>query len=300
MPKKRSAGFPSRGKSTKYCEKHERYYPAAIGCQLCAYDTYVKSIQAEGKSQQAPEVSQRVKASDVKIYQTTEQLLLELMQTRQRIDELERVAVQRRQTEEELKQSLANIRRILDNTINVVATIVEMREPYAAGHQQRVALLACAIAAKMSLPDEKIDNLHTAALLHDTGKIYVPTETLGKPEKLTETERAMVNLHSQMGFKIVQKVDFPRPVAQIVLQHHERLDGSGYPYGISGDEILPEARILAVADVIEAMASARPHRPALGIDIALKEISKNKGTLYDPKVVDACVELFTEHGFTLN
>ena len=227
------------------------------------------------------------------------QILSELMETRQRIDELEKIELERRQKEEELKQSLEKVQRILDDTINVMASLVELREPYTAGHQQRVAMLACAIATRMGLPDEKIDRLRTAALLHDTGKIYVPTATLDKSDRLNETERAMINLHSQMGYKVLQRVDFPRQVAQIVLQHHERCNGSGYPSGLSGDEILPEAKILAVADVIEAMASNRPHRPALGIDSALKEIARNKGTLYDPKVVDTCVDLFSEQGFAL-
>ena len=298
MAKKRVEGRPLKQDNMGYCQKHKRQYPIDLGCQLCAYKGFAQKLKKEQSGERVQNIDYR--APVIEDSQTKEQLLLELMQTRQRIDELERTEAGHKQSEETLKHSLEKAQRILDETINVVASIVELREPYAVGHQQRVSILACAIAGKLGLPQEQIERLRTAALLHDTGKIYVPTETLGKPDKLSDTERAMVNLHSQMGYKVLQKVDFPRIVAQIVLQHHERLDGSGYPSGLSGDEILIEARILGVADVVEAMAASRPHRPALSIDKALEEISKNKGTLYDPQVVDACLELFAEHGFTLD
>ncbi|HEY50064.1 MAG TPA: HD-GYP domain-containing protein [Dehalococcoidia bacterium] len=286
-----------------YCEKHKRQYPPSLGCQLCAYEEFAKRLKTEEAGHKVSEELPSMNLADsipvVEDDETKSQLLKELKDTRQRIHELEKFETNHKQTAESLKHSMEKVQRILDDTINVMASIVELREPYVVGHQQRVAILACAIAAKMGLSDEQIDRLRTAATLHDTGKIYVPTETLGKPAELTETERAMVNLHAQMGYKVLQKVDFPRPVAQIVLQHHERFDGSGYPSGLSGEEILPEARILAVADVIEAMASNRPHRPAPGVEKALEEISKNKGALYDPEVVDASLELFAEQGFTL-
>ena len=175
--------------------------------------------------------------------------------------------------------------------------IVEMRDPYTAGHQQKVADLATAIAREMKLEDTRIDQLRMAAVIHDIGKMYVPSDILSKPGKLSDIEFSLIKTHSQGGYDIVKGMDFPCNVAKTVLQHHERLDGSGYPNQLKGEDTLLEAKILAVADVIEAMASHRPYRPALGIDKALEEISKNKGKLYDPDVVDACLELFNSGKF---
>jgi len=172
-----------------------------------------------------------------------------------------------------------------------------MRDPYTAGHQRRVAELASAIAKEMRLPKEKIEGIHMAGLIHDIGKIAVPAEILSKPSKLSKMEMDLIKAHSQVGYELLKEIDFPWPVANIVLQHHERLDGVGYPQGLKGDEILLEARILAVADVVEAMASHRPYRPALGLDAALDEIKQGKGKLYEPAAVDACLVLF-EKGFT--
>jgi putative nucleotidyltransferase with HDIG domain len=174
---------------------------------------------------------------------------------------------------------------------------VERRDPYTAGHQHRVANLAAAIANEIGLSEEQIDGVRMASVIHDLGKIHVPAEILSRPGRLTENEFSIIKTHPQTGYDILKTEEFPWPVAQIVLQHHERMDGSGYPSSLSGEEILLEARILAVADVVEAMASHRPYRPALGIDKALEEISKNKGVLYDAKVADACLRLFTEKGF---
>jgi len=162
----------------------------------------------------------------------------------------------------------------------------ESRDPYTAGHQRRVTQLACAIAKEMDFPEKQIEGIHASGLLHDIGKIYIPTDILNRPGRLSNIEMDLIRTHSKVGYDILKTVNFPWPVAQIVLQHHERQDGSGYPQGLSGEEILIEARILTVADVIEAMSSHRPYRPALGIDTALGEISKNSGILYDPKVVD--------------
>jgi putative nucleotidyltransferase with HDIG domain len=186
---------------------------------------------------------------------------------------------------------------MIHQTVETMASIVETRDPYTAGHQKGVAQLAGAIAAEMSLDADRLQGLRVAGLLHDIGKILVPAEILSKPGKLSETEFNLIKAHSQAGADILGKINFPWPVAQIVLQHHERLDGSGYPQGLAAKGILLEARILAVADVMEAMASHRPYRPALGIDKALEEISKNKETLYDGEVVAACVKLFAENGF---
>ncbi|UCG79942.1 MAG: HD-GYP domain-containing protein, partial [Desulfobacterales bacterium] len=176
---------------------------------------------------------------------------------------------------------------------------VETRDPYTAGHQQRVAELARAIATELGISEDRIQGIRLAGVIHDIGKISVPGEILSKPGKISENELGIIKDHSQVGHDILKPVDFPWPIAQIVQQHHEKMDGSGYPGGVSGENILLEARILTVADVVEAMASHRPYRAALGIDVALSEISKGRGTLYDPKVVDACLRLFKDKGYQL-
>jgi PAS domain S-box-containing protein/putative nucleotidyltransferase with HDIG domain len=204
---------------------------------------------------------------------------------------------ERKQAEEELRRSYHKLRESLIVTVNTLASTVEMRDPYTAGHQRRVTLLACAIATEMDLSEEQFDGLRMAGLVHDIGKISAPAEILNKPGSLTEIEFNIIKTHSQAGYITLKEIEFPWPVARIVLQHHERLDGSGYPQGLRGEEIMLEAKILAVADVVEAMASHRPFRAALGIDAALEEIAKNRGILYDPEIVDVCKRLFTEKGF---
>ena len=197
----------------------------------------------------------------------------------------------------ELKQAEERLKNALKGTIQALATTVETRDPYTAGHQQRVTVLACAVAEEMGLSGEKIEGLRMAGVIHDVGKIGVPAEILTKPGRITAMEFEIIKTHPQVGYDILKGIEFPWPVAEIVLQHQERMDGSGYPQGLSGDEILMEARIIAVADTVEAMASHRPYRAALGIDAALDEISKKEGVFYDPDVVDACVRLFREKGF---
>jgi putative nucleotidyltransferase with HDIG domain len=177
--------------------------------------------------------------------------------------------------------------------------MVEVKDPYTAGHQRRVTDLARAIATEMGLKKNQIEGIRTAGVIHDIGKIIVPSEILTKPSQLTEAEFEIIKTHPKVGYDILRDKEFPWPIAQIVYQHHERMDGSGYPLGISGPEILMEARVLAVADVVEAMASHRPYRPALGLDKALEEISKGKGQLYDPEVVDACLKIFKEKRYEL-
>lgn len=199
----------------------------------------------------------------------------------------------------ELKESEKKLRASLLDSITALAATVEMRDAYTAGHQRRVAQLAIAIAKELQLPVEQIEGIHLAGVVHDIGKIRVPAEILSKPVPLTELEFAYIKEHPQNGYEILKSIDFPWPIAQIVLQHHERLDGSGYPHGLKSDQILLEARIIAVADVVEAMRSHRPYRPALGIDAALEEITRNRGVLYDPAVVDVCLKLFRERGYHL-
>ena len=208
-----------------------------------------------------------------------------------------RDVTERLRAEEELQQSYAKLQRALEGTAAVLVSAIEMRDPYTAGHQRRVTGLACAIAREMGLPQEQIEGLRMAGLIHDIGKITIPAEILSKPGQLNDIEWGLLRAHSQAGYNVLKTVDFPWPVAEIVLQHHERLDGSGYPQELSGAGILMKARILAVADVVEAMSSHRPYRPARGLDEALEEISQNRGVLYDADVVDACLKLFAENRF---
>jgi sensor domain CHASE-containing protein len=201
------------------------------------------------------------------------------------------------QSAEKLQHTTENLRKALGATIQAIALTVEAKDPYTAGHQRRVADLARAIATEMGLSEEPIDGIRMAGAIHDIGKISIPGEILSRPGRLSDIEFGLIKTHPQVGYDILKTIDFPWPVAQIVLQHHERMDGSGYPQGLSGEEIILEARILAVADVVEAMASYRPYRLAHSIKEALEEISQNRGVLYDPEVVDACLRLFIEKGF---
>lgn len=201
------------------------------------------------------------------------------------------------QVEEELKQSYKKLKKILEGVVQAVALTVDIRDPYTAGHQRRVSQLSSAIAKEMNLSLDQIEEIHIAGVLHDIGKISVPAEIISKPGRLNEMEMDLLKAHPQVGYDILEKIDFSWSLAKIIIQHHERMNGSGYPAGLSGKETLLEARILGVADVVEAMSSHRPYRPALGIDKALEEISKNRGILYDPEVVDVCLKLFKEKNF---
>ena len=204
----------------------------------------------------------------------------------------------RKRNEAALRQSEASLRKALLGTIQAVALMVEKRDPHTAGHQLRTARLAVAIAHELGWPADRIEGVRLSAIIHDIGKIYVPTEILSRPGKLNELEIELIRSHSQVGFDIIRNVAFPWPVAQIILQHHERFDGTGYPNHLAGEQIIPEARVLAVADVVEAMTSHRPFRPASSIEEALEEIARDRGTHFDPEVVDACLRVFREHGFS--
>ncbi len=206
---------------------------------------------------------------------------------------------ERKRAEEKLKDTLESLRKAVGTTIQVMASAVEARDPYTAGHQTRSADLARAIATEMGLSPEKIEGIRMAGSIHDIGKLSIPAEILSKPRKLWEIEFRMIKEHSRRGYEILKDVESPWPLAEMVYQHHERMDGSGYPINLKGEEICMEARILAVADVVESMASHRPYRPTLGIDVALEEIEKNRGTLYDEVVADACLRLFREKVFQL-
>jgi PAS domain S-box-containing protein/putative nucleotidyltransferase with HDIG domain len=206
----------------------------------------------------------------------------------------------RKRAAKQLEYTLERLRKAVGATIQVLASAVETRDPYTAGHQIRSADLARAIAAEMGLPQNQIDGVRMAGSIHDIGKLSVPAEILSKPTKLSELEFSLIKEHAVKGFEMLKDVQSPWPLAEIVYQHHERMDGSGYPRGLKGEEILMEARILVVADVVESMASHRPYRPARGIDAALDEILKNSGILYDAAVADACRRLFLEKGFQLS
>ena len=197
----------------------------------------------------------------------------------------------------ERKQAEERLKKTMDATIDTISKMIEAKDPYTAGHQQRVSQLATAIAKELNLSPDKIEGIRITSLIHDIGKIGVPTEILSKPTKLTDIEFNLIKGHPQIGYDILKSIDFPFPIARIVLQHHEKINGTGYPRGLKGDEILLKAKIICVADVVEAMSSHRPYRPALGIDAALEEISQNRGIFYDPEVVDVCLKLFKEKGF---
>ncbi|MCP4272182.1 MAG: HD domain-containing protein [Gammaproteobacteria bacterium] len=194
----------------------------------------------------------------------------------------------------ELKKSTDKIKTNIEETIHAMAMTVEMRDPYTAGHQRQVANLASTIAEKMDIPREQIDSIHLAGTIHDIGKMQVPTEILSKCGKLTELEFDMIRTHSQAGYDILKTIEFEWPIAEFVLQHHERMDGSGYPSGLNGESILIEAKILSVADVVDAIVPHRPYRPALGIEKAQEEIFNNRGILFDSNVVDACLSIISD------
>ncbi len=207
------------------------------------------------------------------------------------------VGVKSLRLENKLAQGLEETKKALNGTIQAISLMGEMRDPYTAGHEKRVAELSCAIAKEIGFTEDRIEGIRISGFLHDIGKIVVPAEILSKPTKLNEYEYGIIKTHPQVGYDVLKGLEFPWPVAQATLQHQERLNGSGYPAGLKGEEIIVEARILAVADVVEAMMNHRPYRPALGIDKAMEEITRNKGVLYDPRVVDACLKLFKENGF---
>ncbi len=197
----------------------------------------------------------------------------------------------------EKRRSAERLKETLTDTIRAIALTVEKRDPYTAGHQNKVAGLCVAIASELGLTPERIEGVRLGATIHDIGKVYIPAEILNRPGKLTDPEFEIIKTHPQVGYDIVKDVKFPWPVGEMILQHHERLDGSGYPKGLKGEASLLEARILAVADTVEAMSSHRPYRPALGPEKALAEIEQHRGTRYDAAVVDACLKLFRERGF---
>jgi putative nucleotidyltransferase with HDIG domain len=213
-------------------------------------------------------------------------------------EELSGRVFETRRAEDQLQSTLERLEKALEGTVRAMSLTIEMRDMYTAGHQRRVSSLAVAIAEELHLPSEKIEGLRLAGVIHDIGKIAMPAEILTKPTRLTKTEFQLVKDHPRIGYDILKNIQFPWPVAHIILQHHERMDGTGYPDGLLGDAILLEARILAVADVVEALSSHRPYRPALGMEKALEEIRRGRGIRYDMRVVDACMKLFKDHRYS--
>ena len=210
---------------------------------------------------------------------------------------LEKEILEREMAQETLKESYNTIRNTLGGTVIALSMVIETRDPYTAGHQRRVAELAVAISRTLGWSEERTEGVQVMGFLHDLGKMTIPSEILSRPCILNEVEFELIKLHSRVGYNILSGIEFPWPVKACVVQHHERMNGSGYPDGMREEEIIPEARIIAVADVVEAMASHRPYRPALGIEKALEEIASNKGKLYDSQVVDACLTAFHINGF---
>jgi len=206
----------------------------------------------------------------------------------------------RESLEQMVEERTVQLREAMEGIIRAMSLTIESRDPYTSGHQQRVARLAAAMAREMGFSREQIQGAYLGGMIHDIGKISVPAEILSKPGRLSDIEFSLIRSHAQVGYDILKEIEFPWPIADMVHQHHERMDGSGYPRGLSGEDILLEARILGIADVVEAMASHRPYRPALGIEAALEEISRNAGKLYDPEAAKACLRLFREKGFTLD
>jgi len=214
-------------------------------------------------------------------------------------DEKEKYATARQQSEKLLKTSLVRYKKLLDGTITAFSTVMEVHDPYTSGHQVRVSKLATAIANKLDIDSDMVEIIRIAGLLHDIGKMYVPAQILSKPSKLNDLEYSMVKIHSEAGYNILKSIDFEGDVAEIVYQHHEKMDGSGYPRQLKGKQILKAARILCVADVVEAMMSHRPHRSALGLTAALEEIERGAGTIYDTDSVNICVKLFRDEGYEI-
>jgi putative nucleotidyltransferase with HDIG domain len=198
---------------------------------------------------------------------------------------------------EMLQSTLTKLRQSLDGTIEAISRTVEKRDPYTGGHQRRVSDLARSIGQELGLSVKQIDCIRMSGVIHDIGKIYVPAEILSKPGRLTDIEFDLIKTHTQVGYEILKDIEFPWPIADIVLQHHERINGTGYPNGLKSGDLIIEVKIMSVADVVEAMASHRPYRPSRGVENALNEINKNKGILFDPAVVDACIKLFKD-GYT--
>ncbi|HDT14362.1 MAG TPA: HD domain-containing protein [Candidatus Aminicenantes bacterium] len=254
-----------------------------------------RAVQMDKDAAERGRIERELRLARIEIDQLVDKRTEELARAN---DELHGKVLETRRSEDYLQSTLDRLERALEGTFRALSMTLELRDPYMAGHQQRVSRLAAAIAKEMNLPWEKIEGIRFAGIIHDIGKIAAPVEIMAKPGRLSPTEFLLVKDHPRIGYEMVKDIAFPWPVAHIILQHHERLDGSGYPEGLVGDAILPEARVLAVADVVEALCSLRPYRPALGIEKGLEEVRKGRGLRYDTRAVDACIRLFRESRFS--
>jgi HD-GYP domain-containing protein (c-di-GMP phosphodiesterase class II) len=258
--------------------------------------TAIKTLFTERAQRRQFETSELLHQSHAMVEHQVQERTAELQVTNTHLTD--EIAVRKR-AEKQLQDTLESLRKAVNTTIQVMVSAVEVRDPYTSGHQTRSADLARAIATELGLSREKIEGIRMACSIHDIGKLSIPAEILSKPTKLSDLEYSMIKEHARKGFEMLKDVESPWPLAEIVYQHHERMDGSGYPRKLKGEEILIEARILTVADVVEAMASHRPYRAGLGIEAALNEIEKNRGTIYDKTVAEACLRLFREKSFKL-
>ena len=231
------------------------------------------------------------------IEEKKDQLVEELQEMHEKVAELKKIVARDNRAERELRLSDEKLQKLIEGIAYIITEIVEIRDPYLTGHHQRVSKLATAIAQEMKLPQDKIEGVKIASLVHDVGKVNLPTQIVSKPSALFEVEFNLLKNHPRTGYEILKKADFPWPIAEIVFQQYEKIDGSGYPRGLKGAEILIEAKILGVANAVEAMSSYKSYRPAFSIDESLTEISKYENILFDPEVVDACLKLFKEKGF---
>lgn len=231
---------------------------------------------------------------------TKDQLVEDLKEIRKKISKLETVQIKNGKIKEELNQSYKKLNEIMEDIVSIITKVAEMRDPYLRGHQKRVSKLATAIAQEMKLTRDKIEGIKFAALVHDAGRFNWPTKIVNNKDQLAEEEHEFIKNHPKISYYILKTVNFPWSIAEIAYQHHEKLDGSGYPKGLKDGEILMEAKIIAVADTVEAMSSKRSYRPSYSIKEVLEEISKNRGILYEPEVVDACLRLFQEKHFQFN
>lgn len=263
------------------------------------YKTFSK-IYVTGKAAKVVDYEVIRKDGSTQIYNLSASLILDSSVKPVGFRGVARDITEHKAKDRELKKSYDKLQNTLEETIRTLAFTVEVRDPYTAGHQRRVAELACAISQKMGLSSEEVRGVKMAALVHDVGKIQVPAEILSKPGRLAPNEMDLIRTHPKVGSDILGKIEFPQPISEIVLQHHERINGSGYPQGITGKEMHIEAKIIAVADVVEAMVSHRPYRPALELSKAIEEISHHKGILYDTEAVEACMSLLTEDGFVFS
>ena len=273
-----------------------------LGLLLSIYeDAVLKNYELTQTEEALEEITQKLEKK-VNAQEEAEKALKELNDSLEakvveRTVALEMEILEHKATTGKLRTNVKILRKAMEGIVTAMANTLDIRDPYTADHQRRVAELATAIAVEMEMPKSQLDGLRMAGVIHDIGKIAIPLAILNKPGKITDTEFTLIKTHADVGFDILKNVEFPWPIAEIIRQHHERLDGSGYPRGLKAEEILPEAKILSVADVVEAMASHRPYRPALGMDKALSEITEKKGSVFDPGVVDACVTLIKRKGF---